>query len=319
MTTFRTADLIGSIPNNGMYVQSNKKGSGDVSTSAVNEWKMVFGDEARKINPLFDVKIQRNELIQSSIAQDDWSAYNAFEATQHPAWYEEVNGVFEKNKIYYGNLIESKLRAIKDAEAEGDQEKVELWENSLNEAIQDFNNAPGIVPYVVGLNHNEKVANEYGVEEPADDFFASPYNASIVLNQGKFESNQWFENAIFEEDPELKVHIENLVADKSSVTEEAVTEGTQETDNEVQLATEETQVEADQQTVASSIVNEADNTVTSSLVDETNETDKTVTSSIIEEANKENTELSLHQFLWNNVKDSIKPDIMEVMNKYKIG
>ncbi|KAB8129176.1 hypothetical protein F9U64_15430 [Gracilibacillus oryzae] len=60
MTTFRTADMIGSIPNNGMYVQSNKKSSAEVQTSSANEWKLVLGDEARKINPLFDVKIQRN-------------------------------------------------------------------------------------------------------------------------------------------------------------------------------------------------------------------------------------------------------------------
>ncbi|KAB8129177.1 hypothetical protein F9U64_15435 [Gracilibacillus oryzae] len=195
-----------------------------------------------------------------------------------------MNGVFEKNKIYYGNLIESKLNAIKDAEAEGDQDKVELWENSLQDAIEDFNQAPGIVPYIVGLNHNADMAAKYGVEEPADDFFDSKYNAAMVLDQGKFEANHWSENAIFQEDEELKAHVQNLVADKFEDSEQTVNET-------VQVAAEQ----------------EAEPAAAE---------EKVTASSLTENANKE---LSLHQYVWDNLKESIKPNIFEVIDKYKLG
>ncbi len=195
------------IPVNAMYV-GTKSGDG----SQENSWKLVFGDEARKINPLFDIKVKRDELIASSIQNNDWSEYNDFEATQHPAWYEKVDGEYQPNKVYYGNLIESKISALKEAQAENDAEKIEIWSKSLEEAIIDFNKAPGIVPYVVGLNHNAQTAAENGVPEPGDDYFDSKWNSPIVADQGKFEQNMWYDNAYFAQNQELKQHIETLVA-----------------------------------------------------------------------------------------------------------
>ncbi|WP_260838928.1 hypothetical protein [Heyndrickxia oleronia] len=194
----------GLMPNNRMYVRSNTGGD-------TNSWKMIFGDETRKVNPLFDVNVSRNNLILESIQSNDWSKYNEFEAKQHPAWYEEVDEKQVPNKIYYGNLIESKLKALQEAKMSGDQSVVKSWENNLQEAIKDFKNAPGIVPYVIGLNSNADLAATYGVEEPDGSYFNSPYNSALVNSQGKFEDNMWYDNPIFKEDTELKTHVENLV------------------------------------------------------------------------------------------------------------
>ncbi|MFC7685763.1 hypothetical protein [Ureibacillus sp. GCM10028918] len=208
MRFIQSQEISGSrIPTDGMYVGTK---SGD--SSQESSWKLVFGDEARKINPLFDVKVKRDELIISSIQNNDWSEYNKFEAAQHPAWYEEVNGEYQPNKMYYGNLIESKINALKEAKAENDSEKIEIWSKNLKEAIINFNNAPGIVPYIVGLNHNEQTAAENGVPEPGDDFFDSKWNSSIVADQGKFEQNMWYDNAYLAQNQDLKQHVETLVA-----------------------------------------------------------------------------------------------------------
>lgn len=198
------------VPYNGILVQ--KSGTNGNQESS---WKAVFGDEARKINPLHDVNTSRNDLILDAISKNDWSDYNRFQAKQHPAWYEEVNGAFQPNKVYYGHLIESKIGALKEAQAENDQEAVETWQRSLDEAIKDFNDAPGIVPYVVGLNHTTEIAAEHGVSEPGDDYFESKWNSPLVSSQGKFEQNMWYENAIFTENQELKYRIETLVAGTS--------------------------------------------------------------------------------------------------------
>ncbi|KGR76535.1 hypothetical protein [Ureibacillus sinduriensis] len=114
--------------------------------------------------------------------------------------------------MYFGNLIESKISALKEAQAENDAEKIEIWSKSLEEAIIDFNNAPGIVPYVVGLNHNAQTAAENGVPEPGDDYFDSKWNSPIVADQRKFEQNMWYDNAYFAQNQELKQHVESLVA-----------------------------------------------------------------------------------------------------------
>jgi hypothetical protein len=205
----------GSIPNNGMYVRRNNGGS---AGSQEGSWKMVFDDEARKINPLFDVKIKRNELILNAIQNNDWKDYNRFQAKQHPAWYEHVDGEFQPNKVYYGSLIESKINALKEAKAAGNDEEVQVWEKSLQEAIADFNKAPGIVPYVVGLNHTADLAEEHGVSQPGEEYFDSRWNSSLVSSQGKFEQNMWYDNAYFADNPEVKQHVEDLVADTFPVS-----------------------------------------------------------------------------------------------------
>ncbi|MGM7681945.1 hypothetical protein ACSVDA_07275 [Cytobacillus sp. Hm23] len=206
MVMFSSAPLDGVISNNGMYVSSNENSTGQT------EWKQVFDDEARKINPLFDVKVQRNDLILDSIQNNDWSKYYDFQAKQHPAWYETVNGQATPNKVYYGMLIENNIQTIKEAELAGDREKAANFQKNLEENIEKFNNAPGVVPYIVGLNNTSYIASKYGVAEPSDDFFDSKWNSPLVVSQGKFEQNMWYDNAYIAENTEMKNHLETLVA-----------------------------------------------------------------------------------------------------------
>lgn len=229
MNFIKSPSVTDGVPYNGILVRKNTVGADGKQESS---WKAVFGDEARKINPLHDVNTSRNDLILNAISKNDWSDYHRFQAKQHPAWYEEVNGTFQPNKVYYGNLIESKFSALKEAQANNDQKGIETWQKSIVEAIEDFNNAPGIVPYVVGLNHTADLAAQNGVAEPGDDYFDSKWNSPLVSSQGKFEQKMWYENAIFTENHELKQRIETLVAgtfptskDVEKTTEPAVANG----------------------------------------------------------------------------------------------
>lgn len=208
-----------SIPNNGMLVRTNSANS---SGNQEGSWKLIFDDEARKINPLFDIKIKRNDLIMESILKDDWTNYHEFQAKQHPAWYERMDGKAVQNKIYYGNLIESKVRSLQEAKASNDKAEILKWEKSLTEAIHDFNNAPGVVPYIVGLNHTEELASRFGVPEPEDEFFNSKWNSSLVLSQGKFEQDMWYENPYFHENESVKQHVEELVAGTFHTSKDAI-------------------------------------------------------------------------------------------------
>ena len=280
----KVPEISGSM-NNAMYIRSNEKTSDGGET---NTWKKIFGDEARKVNPLFDVNTKRNDLIQNSIETDDWSKYNEFQAKQHPAWYEAVDGKQVPNKIYYGNLIESKIQALKEAKASNDQENVARWEKNLQEAIVDFNNAPGIVPYVVGLNHTAGIAAENGVAEPGDDYFDSKYNSAMVLDQGKFEANMWYDNAIFKEDEALKEHVEGLVAGTFPTSSISKPEHNVESPEKVAALDE-------QPLSASSILNG---------LSEENE----VSSFDVQSAFLQN---------FKNIQQSIKPNLQEAFDKYK--
>lgn len=185
-----------------------------VSKNGTTSFKHVFGDEARKINPLHDVNNAQNNLILKAIETNDWSNYHAFEAKQHPAWYEQVNGQYVPNKMYYSSLIESNINAVYEAKLDNDQELAAIWEQNLQEMIQKFNNAPGIVPYVVGLNHRDELAEQYGVAKADKSYFDSKWNSQLVATQGKFEQNTWYENTYFAENQELKEHVAALVSEK---------------------------------------------------------------------------------------------------------
>ncbi|SFD86490.1 hypothetical protein SAMN05216238_10520 [Lentibacillus persicus] len=285
MTINAPTETLGRLQNNEMYVRSNN-GKQD----AENTWKKVMGDEARKVNPLFDVHMKQNNLIQQSISANDWSDYNEFQAKQEPAWYEKVGNQYVPNKIYYGNLIESKIDAMEEAEMAGDKEGAVRWKESVHEAVTDFKNAPGIVPYIVGLNHNAEVAAQYGVDEPSDEFFDSPYNSAKVLNEGKFEDNMWYEDPIFQEDSELKAHVEGLVAGTFPVSA-----------NEAETSERDEQDRSSRTAVTAALG-------TSSNINRSNKSNDVDTSS-----------LNSHQVLTNSLQslqESIKPSINQVINKY---
>ncbi|SOC21074.1 hypothetical protein SAMN05880501_112109 [Ureibacillus xyleni] len=191
------------------------------NNNGTTSFKAVFGDEARKINPLHDVNNSRNNLIYDAIETNDWSKYYAFEAKQQPAWYEQVNGQYVPNKMYYSSLIEANMNAVQEAKLDGDKELAAIWENNLQQMINKFNQAPGIVPYVVGLNHREDLAAQYGVAMADKSFFDSKYNSQLVATQGKFEQNMWYDNTYFAENKELKDHVAALVSEnvpKDSMT-----------------------------------------------------------------------------------------------------
>lgn len=129
----------------------------------------------------------RQALIMDAIVSGDWNDYYAFEAQESPAWFMVTeDGKYVKNKFYYASLLESTVRAMNTAET---QEIKDAWKTSLTETLQDFRNAPtpnGIIPHVVGINHNEVIAKEFNVPEASDNYFDSKYNSPTVLSNGTF-------------------------------------------------------------------------------------------------------------------------------------
>lgn len=53
--------------------------------------------------------------------------------------------------------------------------------------IADCKAAPGIVPYVIGLNHREDMAKENGVEQVPLSYFNSKWNNPNEFLHGTFE------------------------------------------------------------------------------------------------------------------------------------
>lgn len=131
----------------------------------------------------YGMNASRQELIKYGIRTGDWQPYRAFEAIKQPAYFELVDGKFEYNKIFYGNLIESTLRSMNksglnpyDYDMEEKNAALSQQQIHLKELIDDFKNAPGITPYVIGLNGNTADAKHFGVEVPSKEFFNSKYN-----------------------------------------------------------------------------------------------------------------------------------------------
>lgn len=132
-------------------------------------------------NIYYGVNASRQDLIKFSIRTGNWDAYNAFEAFRTPAYFEKIDGKFIHNKVYYGNLIESSLRWFNSpdyADQRANPQAIKDSEFRLKELIADYKTAPGIIPYVIGLNSNESYANTYGVERPSNSYFDSKYNGA---------------------------------------------------------------------------------------------------------------------------------------------
>lgn len=151
----------------------------------------------------YAVNANRQELIQYGIQEGDWQPYRAFASKETPGHFEIVDGKYEYNKIYYGQLISSHLVSYNAQVAElgakygyTEEDKAAIaaekaaakaeHDRYMTEYVEKFNNAPGIVPYVVHLNHREDVAKQYGVEMVAEGYFDSKYNNPDLLS-GKAE------------------------------------------------------------------------------------------------------------------------------------
>ncbi|QTD41097.1 hypothetical protein [Sporosarcina sp. Te-1] len=173
----------------------------DANQTSGEGWKSVWGKEAAAVNPLAAVNQGRNSLILDSIRTNDWSAYHQFQAKQHPAWYDKVNGEFKPNKLYYGNLLDSQNRSLKEAIQSGDSKEVANRQARIEELITDFKNAPGEVPHVITFATNPELAQKHGIPKPSNDWYNSPYNNNLAASQGRFEDQYWYENPYFADHP----------------------------------------------------------------------------------------------------------------------
>lgn len=142
----------------------------------------------------YAVNANRQELIQYAIRTGDWQPYRAFEAVKSPAYFEIVDGKYEYSKVFYGNLIESALQGFATAEtqaymANNDAKLAEIRAERkayLEENVKIFNEAPGVVPYVVHLNSSEVWVKETGALPVEKGFFDSKYNHPDVMDKGVF-------------------------------------------------------------------------------------------------------------------------------------
>lgn len=137
----------------------------------------------------FHINANRQSLILYAIRTNDWQPYRAYEAKNTPLYFEIVNGKFEYSKIYFGYAIE---KYISNNHLMGINLDKPTAENAdyvaqLKSYIAKFKAAPGIVPYVIGLNHRDELAIQYDVEKPKRDYFDSKYNNPKVMQEGKFE------------------------------------------------------------------------------------------------------------------------------------
>ncbi len=149
--------------------------------------------EALKVLNVYAVNANRQELIQYGIRSNDWQPYYAFEAQKTPAYFDLVDGKYEYNKTFWGNQIENTLKNMKEKLADnwGNEEKRAEIEADMKAYIKKqatiFNEAPGMVPYVIGLNHTATLAKENGVAEAEKGFFDSKYNHPDVMEKGIFK------------------------------------------------------------------------------------------------------------------------------------
>ena len=173
----------------------------DAGSTSDDTWRKVWGKEAAAINPLAAVNHGRNNLILESIRKNDWSDYHNFQAKQHPAWYDKINGEFKQNKVHYGNLIDGQHRSLKEAVQSGDQTEIAKRQARLDELITDFKKAPGEVPHITAFVTDPALAAKHGIEKPANAWYNSPYNNALAASQGRFEEQYWYDNPYFADHP----------------------------------------------------------------------------------------------------------------------
>ncbi|WP_108669558.1 transglycosylase SLT domain-containing protein [Peribacillus acanthi] len=164
--------------------------------------------ELRSINPLYDVNNQRQGSILDALKTGNWQGYDNFQAKQAPMHYNTgADGNAVKNKDYYKQYIESTMDAIKEAKTP--QEKAS-WENRLKEWVTDFNNAPvgasGGIPYIVGMNGVGQ-SNNYGIPQASDSWMNSNYNNPNVWTNGYEQPRMWYDNPVFQDNPELGMRV----------------------------------------------------------------------------------------------------------------
>lgn len=165
-------------------------------------------EQARAVNPLHDINVQRQSLIMDSLASGEWHTYYAFEATQAPLHYDlNEEGKIVPNKNFYANLVESSHRSMVEAKNKGDKELEEIMAKDLKQTIEKYNAAPGMSVYISQVNSNEKDSEFYGIQMPDAEYFDSEFNNYDVRTKGYAGSKYWYENDYFLDNPEIFVEI----------------------------------------------------------------------------------------------------------------
>ena len=191
-------------------VEVNSGASKDESNGEDESDGELTEEEKEKIDSeIALINETRQNLIKQAISTGDWQPYYGFEYENTPGFFEVTiltddegtkTNSYEYNKVFYGSLLESHLRNYNanvanlayehgwdNAHASEGEEPG--WKDVLDEGhnaymtsyIEKFNEAPGIVPYVVHLNHTANLAEEYGVEMVADGYFDSEFNSPDLL------------------------------------------------------------------------------------------------------------------------------------------
>ena len=179
-------------------VWENKKGQTSVNPDGtVSEYT---SHEEMKALGFYTVNANRQELIQYAIRTGDWYPYRALEAKDTPLYFELVNGKHEYSKVYYANQFEhtyhnynSQVTAVntEGGLSSTDRElKVkeirEAQKRELTKIADSYKKAPGSEMYVIGLNHREDFASEWGVKQVENGWFDSKLNDPKVKAEGKF-------------------------------------------------------------------------------------------------------------------------------------
>lgn len=242
-------------------------------------------------NPLHQVNSKRDCLILEAIqleregidSEIAWQFYREFEQGQHPAWVVNKDGRFVYTKEYYAMLLESTVRLQNEVRQYGaenmtnvaDHVKPEDFNSEIKNLVNKLNNAPGLTPYIIGVNHTEALAKQFGVEQASNDWFNSPMNNPLVRTEGKFERNYYFENPLLIElygTPE-NVRIENEVGNPSAqefldahpidTTQDMIEEKEEASEPEVIVSTPETTPETPSEKVNNSdqVVNDSEDAV----------------------------------------------------------
>ncbi|MGN4128089.1 hypothetical protein ACMGD3_24245 [Lysinibacillus sphaericus] len=158
-----------------------------------DHWSVKYPDYT-PINTLkqmgyYHVNANRQALIFYAIRTNDWQPYRAFEAKNTPLYFEIVDGKFEYSKIYFGNAIEKYIfnNQLMGIDLEKTTPENAIHVAQLKSYIEKFKAAPGIVPSVIGLNHRDELALQYGVKKANSDYFNSDYNNPKVMQVGRFK------------------------------------------------------------------------------------------------------------------------------------
>ncbi|MGN7385488.1 DUF2599 domain-containing protein [Sporosarcina sp. SAFN-015] len=131
-------------------------------------------------------------LMEYGLKTGDMSLFHAIDAMIRPAFYDVVDGRFEKNKFYYGALIEKHLQSGNQyitnfGHAAGIKHK-KKEDKRFWELVEKYKVAPGLIPYVIGFTNTKQNADKYGVEVTPIEFHNSKWNFPDVMTKGSFSN-----------------------------------------------------------------------------------------------------------------------------------